>query len=82
MGWRDVLIVLAAFSSLLRGELLPVKTYTTADGLAANRINSIASDSRGFLWFCTQEGLSRFDGHPMARRRQAYGETLKTTDSE
>src|SRR5438128_1993252 len=44
-------------------ERLPVKTYTTADGLAHNVINKIVSDSRGFLWFCTEEGLSRFDGY-------------------
>src|SRR5436305_11847337 len=46
-----------------RAERLPIKTYTTADGLAHNIINKIVRDSRGFLWFCTNEGLSRFDGY-------------------
>jgi ligand-binding sensor domain-containing protein len=32
-------------------------------GIAHNHINRIRSDSRGFLWLCTDEGLSRFDGH-------------------
>jgi ligand-binding sensor domain-containing protein len=62
MGWRAILIVLAAFPSFLKSELLPIRTYTTADGLAANRVDRIVTDSRGFLWFCTAEGLSRFDG--------------------
>lgn len=44
-------------------ERLPIKTYTTADGLAHNDINRIVRDSRGFLWFCTADGLSRFDGY-------------------
>src|SRR5262245_19119708 len=44
-------------------EQLPVKTYTTADGLLRDRANRIKLDSRGFLWFCTNDGLSRFDGH-------------------
>jgi len=44
-------------------ERLPLKTYTTADGLAHNVINKIVRDSRGFLWFCTVEGLSRFYGY-------------------
>ena len=44
-------------------EQLPIKTYTTADGLAHNTVNRIVRDSRGFLWFCTREGLSRFDGY-------------------
>src|SRR5207237_8788900 len=35
----------------------------TADGLAHNVINKIVRDSRGILWFCTAEGLSRFDGY-------------------
>jgi ligand-binding sensor domain-containing protein/signal transduction histidine kinase len=63
MGWRAILLVLAAAAALLRSELLPIRTYTTADGLAADRVDCIVSDSRGFLWFCTAEGLSRFDGY-------------------
>ena len=45
------------------GEQLPVRTYTTADGLAGNTIDRIVRDSRGYLWFCTREGISRFDGY-------------------
>lgn len=32
------------------------------DGLAANRVYSILQDSCGFMWFGTDDGLSRFDG--------------------
>ena len=49
--------------SLAQAERLPLKTYTTTDGLAHNEINKIVRDSRGFLWFCTANGLSRFDGY-------------------
>src|SRR6266536_2119580 len=45
----------------VRGERLPLKAYTVTDGLPNNVINKIGRDSRGFLWFCTAEGLSRFD---------------------
>ncbi len=56
-GW------LLAVSSVASAQQLPLKTYTTADGLAHNSVNRIVKDSRGFLWFCTEEGLSRFDGY-------------------
>lgn len=51
------------FPSVTQASRLPLKAYTTADGLAHNVINKIVRDSRGFLWFCTAEGLSRFDGY-------------------
>ena len=54
--------ILAA-SAIVRAERLPVKTYTTADGLVSNKISRITRDSRGYLWFCTEDGLSRFDGY-------------------
>ena len=44
-------------------ERLPVKAYTIDHGLAHNRVKRIVEDSHGFLWFCTADGLSRFDGH-------------------
>ena len=46
----------------LQAERLPSTAYTTADGLPHRHINRIVSDSRGFVWFCTRRGLSRFDG--------------------
>src|SRR3989442_428063 len=57
------LISLIFVSSVAQGERLPLRAYTTADGLAHNEINKIVRDSRGFLWFCTADGLSRFDGY-------------------
>jgi ligand-binding sensor domain-containing protein/signal transduction histidine kinase len=60
---RLSLLIVCCVAITARAERLPIKTYTTADGLAHNDVNRIVRDSRGFLWFCTFEGLSRFDGY-------------------
>src|SRR5215813_8893538 len=57
----------------LPGVQLPLRHYSTADGLASNAVYSIASDSRGFLWFATAEGLSRFDGYGFANQTENTG---------
>jgi ligand-binding sensor domain-containing protein/two-component sensor histidine kinase len=58
------LILLVLFlSSISKAERLPIKTYTVADGLLRDSVYRIRQDSRGFLWFCTPEGVSRFDGY-------------------
>ena len=57
-----ILCVLLGTAVLVRAERLPIKTYTTADGLGSSFINDLMRDSRGFLWVCTRDGLSRFDG--------------------
>jgi ligand-binding sensor domain-containing protein/two-component sensor histidine kinase len=62
-----------ALALSVRAERLPVKAYTTADGLAHNEINKIVRDSRGFLWFCTSEGLSLFDGYRFTNFRTIEG---------
>jgi len=36
---------------------------TTVDGLSHNTVVDILQDRRGFMWFATAEGLSRYDGH-------------------
>jgi ligand-binding sensor domain-containing protein/signal transduction histidine kinase len=41
---------------------LPLRHYTTVDGLPHNRVNQMIRDSSGFLWLCTPNGLSQFDG--------------------
>jgi len=42
---------------------LAVESYGLDEGLAQSTVVSMAEDSNGFLWFGTQEGVHRFDGH-------------------
>lgn len=58
-----LLLLFVVFTRVGLAERLPLRPYSTADGLASNVINRIVRDSRGYLWFCTDEGLSRFDGY-------------------
>ena len=37
-------------------------TYTTADGLADDRVHSVVAAPNGTLWCLSSEGVSRFDG--------------------
>ena len=50
-----------------------MKTYTVADGLLRDGVNKIKRDSHGFLWFCTADGISRFDGIGMTNFTVADG---------
>jgi ligand-binding sensor domain-containing protein/signal transduction histidine kinase len=59
--WLSLLLLATGLD--VRAERLAIKAYTTDDGLAHNDVRRIVRDSRGFLWFCTAEGLSRFDGY-------------------
>src|SRR5215208_4412276 len=60
---HSVLVFAVLFLSVFAAaERLPVKIYTSADGLGSSFIDYLKRDSRGFMWFCTRDGLSRFDG--------------------
>jgi len=66
-------LVLATVASSARAERLPPQAYTTAEGLPHNEIKKIVRDSRGFLWFCTGDGLARFDGYSFTNYGTAEG---------
>jgi ligand-binding sensor domain-containing protein/signal transduction histidine kinase len=68
-----IFILLLGLFAQGRAEQLPIRTYTTADGLARDRVYKIVPDPRGFLWFCTYDGLSRFDGYEFVNYSVAQG---------
>jgi signal transduction histidine kinase/ligand-binding sensor domain-containing protein len=46
-----------------RAQQLPSRHFDAASGLAHDNVSRIFEDSRGYFWFATDEGLSRFDGY-------------------
>jgi hypothetical protein len=60
------LILLAAFPSFVKSELLPIRTHSTADGLAADRVDCIFPDSSGFIWFCTPRRACRVSANTIS----------------
>jgi ligand-binding sensor domain-containing protein len=56
-----------------RAESLALRSYTIAEGLAHDHVSRIYRDSNDFLWICTDEGLSRFDGRRFVNYTTADG---------
>jgi signal transduction histidine kinase/streptogramin lyase len=55
-------LICLGFALCVRAERLSIRIFTSADGLGSSFVNYLMRDSRGFMWFCTRDGLSRFDG--------------------
>ena len=57
------LLILLPFIQLYAQEKTALfKNYTVKDGLSQNTVIRTLEDSKGYIWFCTRDGLNRFDG--------------------
>ncbi|MFL6602651.1 MAG: two-component regulator propeller domain-containing protein [Steroidobacteraceae bacterium] len=46
-----------------------------AQGISQTRVETIVQDDRGFMWFGTQYGVNRYDGHEFRSFRHIDGDT-------
>ena len=49
------------------------------DGLSQNTVMSIVQDGRGFMWFATTDGLSRYDGYDFTVFRHHDGDSTSVS---
>ena len=86
-----MLRILTCFLVLSGGYLFSFQTFAqpvqfqqlnVEDGLSHNHVTSIIKDERGFLWFGTPSGLSRYDGHEVKVFRHAPDQPHSIIDSD
>lgn len=57
-----VIILTLLLGTASYGQGYSYKQYTTADGLPSNVVYAAFQDPLGYIWFCTNAGVSRFNG--------------------
>lgn len=63
IAWLAIVWAALPLTPTVEAHRLPIKVYTTANGMPRNSARCIAPDANGMLWICTSEGLVRFDGY-------------------
>jgi signal transduction histidine kinase/ligand-binding sensor domain-containing protein/ActR/RegA family two-component response regulator len=64
-GAFTLLILLAGTLPSADAQQLQFRHLHSGDGLAGEWVRAIEQDDRGFMWFGTSTGLSRYDGYTM-----------------
>jgi two-component sensor histidine kinase len=60
---KYIMFVLACMLlSTLHAQDIPIVRYGKENGLASNTVYAVFRDSKGFLWFGTDRGVSRYNG--------------------
>ncbi|MGF7140693.1 two-component regulator propeller domain-containing protein [Roseimarinus sediminis] len=67
--YRLIVLLLALLANTLSGadrySNLLIGHLTLEDGLPNSKVNAIAKDKHGFMWFGTNDGVCRYDGFDM-----------------
>src|SRR5690606_27434495 len=66
---RSVITLFLLLPLLPSGKLIPQEIQVNLDhisndnGLSQNTVHYMMQDSKGFIWFATEDGLNRYDGY-------------------
>ncbi len=81
---RPLLAAAVGLSGAARAEAqrLQFRQLTPDDGLSGSLVQSIAQDSRGFVWLGTRKGLNRYDGVRFTVYRHRAGDSTSLADND
>ncbi|MDR1526675.1 MAG: response regulator [Dysgonamonadaceae bacterium] len=70
-----VALLLSALSASAQPLSCFFEHYSTEDGLPQSTVMDIIQDRKGFMWFATWDGISKFDGHTFRNYKVQSGDT-------
>ena len=59
----SLLVVAIIFFASVQAESIRFTTLNSSNGLPQDTVRAITQDQNGFMWFATEDGISRYDGH-------------------
>jgi len=65
------ILFILSLSNTTKAVEFSFRHYKAEDGLVFNTVRCIIQDRSGFIWFGTEDGLNRFDGHSFKEFRSS-----------
>lgn len=72
---------LCSFAMTYAQKDIRFRHITINDGLSQSTVNCIYRDSRGFMWFGTEDGLNRYDGYQFIVFKSKGGDTTSISNN-
>lgn len=63
------------FANVFAQNNIQFENIALEEGLSQYSVHTILQDSRGFLWFGTQDGLDRYDGHDFVHFKYKFNDS-------
>lgn len=73
---KSVILFVTLCAFTISSKAYYFRSYQVEDGLSHNNVWAVMQDTKGFLWFGTNDGLNRFDGKNFKVFRKSSGDTL------
>ena len=79
LGKKILFIIVILIGGMhLFGQSYDYHHYTVSDGLPSSEVYSAFQDSKGYMWFATDAGVSRFNGYEFENFNTSDGLTDNT----
>src|SRR4051812_855163 len=67
---------------ITEAQKIKFQRLSVENGLSQNTVNTIFQDSRGFMWFGTQNGLNKYDGNSFTIYKNVENDSLSISSGE
>lgn len=84
MRYRSSIFLFLLFSLFVSAQNNPIRftNISVKDGLSQNTVIRILQDSKGMMWFCTRDGLNRYDGTSFRVYRSSISDETSISSSD
>jgi len=73
-------LIYLGFIGCFASENIESRLLTTRDGLPNNTVRHIMQDSKGYIWLCTLDGITRYDGYKFINYHRDPSRAITLTD--
>lgn len=68
-----LILFVVVYPQFLSAQFLRYRNYDVEDGLPSSEVYDMLQDKRGFMWFTTDMGVSRYDGYSFTNYSTEHG---------